>query len=155
MARYLTALQAMGVNPGPAGFPSLPGSLGPGLPPGLPPGLHPYPGAALPPSVLAGYPPELLQAYGITQPPPGSPAEMVARLQEARRLELEARKDLAKTRERSERSSPLGPASVKKLSSDVRDGRDSRDGQHLKLSHKLCSPAAPGRGSAVSSDMIT
>ena len=94
MARYLTALQTMGVNPGPAGFPSLPGSLGPGLPPGL----HPYPGAALPPSVLAGYPPELLQAYGLTQPPPGSPAEMVARLQEARRLELEVKKDLSKTR---------------------------------------------------------
>ena len=143
MARYLATLQTMGVNPGPAGFPSLPGSL--------PPGLHPYPGSPLPPSVLAGYPPELLQAYGLAQPP-GSPAEMVARLQEARRLELEARKDLAKTRERSERSSPagvLGPAAGKKLSSDGRDGRDT---PHLKLS-KISSPPGPGRVSAVSSDV--
>ena len=143
MARYLASLQTMG------GFPSLPS-----LPPGLHPGLHP--GASLPPSALAGYPPELLQAYGLAQHP-GSQADLAARLQEARRLELEARKDLAKSRERSERSSPAAPlglqASGKKLSSDGREGRDTQpQSHHLKLA-KISSPAAPGRGSGVSSDM--
>ena len=142
MARYLATLQTMGVSPGHPGFPPLPS-----LPPSLPPGLHP---ASLPPSVLAGYPPELLQAYGLAGPA-GSQADLVARLQEARRLELEARKDLAKTRERSERASPAAPLG-KKLSSDGREVRDSRDSHHLKLA-RLSSPAASGRSSAVSSDL--
>ena len=112
-----------------------------GLPPGvhLPPaGPHLYPGAGgpggvLPPSLLASYPPELLQAYGLMGhfPPTSTAAVEMARLHEklrsdeARRLEMEARKEadrreMIKARER-ERSSPASSerAAVKKSSSDA------------------------------------
>ena len=135
MARYLASLPTMGV-------PSLPG-----LPPGLPPGLHPYAGHPLPPSVMAGYPPELLQqAYGMAQLPPNSAGELVARMQEnkiraeeSRRLELE-RRDLAKAREGMRAS----PSAVKKSS----DGRDSQ----VKLP-KISSPALHRLQPNVSSDI--
>ena len=126
VARYLATLQGMGI-------PSLAS-----LPPGLPPGLHHYPGHPLPPSVMAGYPPELLQAYGMGQLPPSSAAEMVARMQEnklraeeSRRLEIE-RRDLAKTREAA-RDHRASPSAVKKSSGDSRDAL-------VKLS-KISSPS--------------
>ena len=98
-------------------------------------GLHPpgsplYPGGVLPPALLASYPPELLQAYGLGGhfPPTSAAAVEMARMHEmmrsdeARRLELEARKEAdrreqVKSRDR-ERSSPSAGA-VKKCSSDA------------------------------------
>ena len=98
-----------------------------------------YPGGVLPPALLASYPPELLQAYGLAGPghfPPTSAAvsavEMARmheklRSDEVRRLELEARKEAdrreqLKTRDR-ERSSPapttIGAPGMKKCSSDA------------------------------------
>ena len=120
MARYAAAAASMG-----SPFPS---------PLGLPPPGHPmFPaGGVLPTSLLASYPPEILQAYGLTGPgahfPPTSAAAVeMARLQEklrsdeARRLDLEARKE-AERREQlktRERSSPSNGSAGKKCSSDA------------------------------------
>ena len=95
-----------------------------------PPGTPLYPGGVLPPALLASYPPELLQAYGLGGhfPPTSAAAVEMARMHEmmrsdeARRLELEARKEAdrreqVKSRDR-ERSSPSTGA-VKKCSSDA------------------------------------
>ena len=108
-------------------------AAGLGLPPGVP-HLFPGPGhgGVLPHSLLASYPPELLQAYGLMGhfPPTSAAAVEMARLHEklrsdeARRLEMEARKEadrreMLKARERErERSSPAAGA-VKKSSSDA------------------------------------
>ena len=134
MARYAAAAASLGVSPGV--YPG-PGGLGSHLAPGGPPGMPMFPGGVLPPALLASYPPELLQAYGLAGPGHGFPPTSAAavemarmheklRSDEVRRLELEARKEAdrreqLKTRDR-ERSSPAPLAIVppgKKSSSDA------------------------------------